>query len=151
MLRIVRTGSSIAIGAALACWLWVAQAQQPAHGFRLPPMNFIQNPEYYPSSALKKGLQGRVLLDFTISRRNKIEDITIVDSDPQSIFDSAAKKALEDVKFTVPPDWQDSGGTLHHFTLSFVFKIYPCPTTPCYEPQPHSNADDFFMIVATPK
>jgi len=134
----------------LACCALLVQAQQP-RGFKLPPMNFAENPDYYPNSALRRSVQGRVLLDFTISRRNRIDDVTIVESEPQTIFESAAKRALSDVKFKVPDNWEDSGGSKHHFTLSFVFKIYPCPTTPCFDVQPHANADDFFIITGMTK
>ena len=151
MVRIAKLRLFIFIGAMLMCLAVPMHAQQASRGFKLPPMNFSENPDYYPGSALKKSVQGRVLLDFTLTRKNKVEDVTIVDSDPQSIFDSAAKKALGDIKFTVPADWESSGASLHHFTLSFVFKIYPCPTNPCIDLQPHSNADDFFIITAQAK
>jgi len=151
MVRIAKVRSAVLLGAALMCLVCNVRAQQAPGGFKLPPMNFSQNPNYYPSSALKRSVQGRVLLDFTITRRGKIDGVTIIDSAPESMFDSAAKKALGDIVFTVPGDWESSGATLHHFTLSFVFKIYPCPTNPCFDLQPHTNADDFFIVTAQAK
>src|SRR5690348_9692815 len=113
MVQIAKFRLFIVVGAVLMGFAAPMHAQQASRGFKLPPMNFSENPDYYPNSALKKSVQGRVLLDFTITRRNRIEDVTIVDSDPQSIFDSAAKKALGDIKFTVPADWESSGASLH--------------------------------------
>ena len=126
-------------------------AQDAQKKMMLPPMNATADPEVYPSTALKNALQGRVLLEFNITRRNKIEDVAVIDSEPQGMFDSAAKKTLNAVKFTVPKDWEDTGGALHRFTLSIVFKLSPCPTSPCVAPQPHDTADDFLIITASPK
>ena len=132
--------------------LYVSSAVQSAQPkMMLPPMNASVDPEVYPSAALKSSVQGRVLLEFGVSRKNKIEGITIIDSEPQGMFDSAAKKTLNAVKFTVPSDWENSGGSLHRFTLSIVFRLTPCPTTPCAAPQPHETADDFLIITAAAK
>jgi len=127
-----------------------AEAQSAQKKIMLPPMNASVNPDVYPSSALKNSVQGRVLLEFNITRKSKIEDVSVIDSQPEGIFDSAAKKTLNAVKFTVPKDWEDIGGALHRFTLSIVFKLSPCPTTPCVAPQPHDTADDFLIITASP-
>lgn len=127
-------------------------AQQAAQKkLMLPTMNASVDPDVYPSSALKNSVQGRVLVEFTISPKNKIEDVTVTDSDPQGMFDSAARKTLNAVKFTVPGDWADSGASQHRFSLSIVFKITPCPTSPCVAPQPHDSADDFLIITAAAK
>jgi len=117
----------------------------------LPPMSASVNPDVYPFAALRNSVQGRVLLEFTISSRNKIDDVTVVDSEPQGMFDAAARKTLNSVHFTVPKDWAESGAALHRFTLSVVFKVSPCPTTPCAAPQPHDAADDFLIVTAAAK
>ena len=143
--RILTTG--ILLGVAI-CGVTCAGAQKK---LMLPPMNASVDPGVYPSSALKNSVQGRVLVEFSISPKNKIEDVTIADSDPQGMFDSAARKTLGAVKFTVPDDWEQSGAVSHRFSLSIVFRISPCPTTPCVEPQPHDTADDFLIITAAAK
>jgi protein TonB len=117
----------------------------------LPPMNASVDPDVYPAPALKNGVQGRVLLEFTVSARNRVDDVTVVDSEPQGMFDTAARKTLNAIRFTVPKDWAESGSVLHRFTLSVVFKVSPCPTTPCVAPQPHATADDFLIITAAVK
>jgi len=126
-------------------------AQTAQKKMMLPPMSATVDPQVYPVSALKNSVQGRVLLEFNISRHNRIEDITIIDSDPQGMFDTAAKRTLGSVRFSVPKDWEDSGGVLHRFNLSIVFKVTPCPTTPCAAPQPHETADDFLIVTASVK
>lgn len=139
----------VTLGLLLACYgIWDATAQQAelSSNFKLPPMQAPLNPEYYPTTALKKELQGRVLAEFTITRKGKVDNITIVDSEPQGVFDSGVRKALADVRFTVPDDWESSGGVLQRFHLSYVFTLYPCPTNPCVAPKPHTAADDFFII-----
>ncbi|HEX2585083.1 MAG TPA: energy transducer TonB [Steroidobacteraceae bacterium] len=126
-------------------------AQVAQKKMMLPPMNASVDPDVYPFPALKNAVQGRVLLEFTITRRGKIDDVTVVDSEPQGMFDTAAKKTLGAIKFTPPKDWEDTGGALHRFTMSVVFKLTRCPTTPCVVPQPHDTADDFLIITAAPK
>lgn len=139
--------------AGMLCWVAasVCSAQSTpaaAEKLSLPPMNASIDPAVYPREALKNQVQGRVLLEFSITHRNHVDDVTVLDSEPQGIFDSAARKALDAVKFKVPKNWEDSGAEQHRFTLSFVFRIYPCPTTPCVEPDPHEKADDFLIITA---
>lgn len=144
--------------AGMLCWAAThavcssAQSQTDAATvFKLPTMNASINPDVYPKEALKNSVQGRVLLEFSISHRNHVGDVAVLDSEPQGMFDSAARKTLDSIKFSVPKDWEDSGAEQHRFTLSFVFKIYPCPTNPCVAPDPHDKADDFLIITANTK
>lgn len=51
-------------------------------------------PPEYPSSALRRNRDGWVVLDFTITRDGSVEDIEIVESEPGTLFDRAARRAL---------------------------------------------------------
>lgn len=136
----------IAIAACCLPYVGRTQTQNAAPSVPLPPMDAKLNPSYYPAAAAKLNLQGRVLVEFNITRKGKVDNVTIVDSDPETVFDSSVRNALKDVKFTVPKDWEDSAAAMHRFRLSYVFKIYPCPTDPCKAPEPHDAADDSMVI-----
>jgi len=122
------------------------KAQSTAPSVPLPPMNAKMDESLYPSSAAKQHIQGRVLMEFNITRKGKVDDATVLQSEPEGVFDNAARNALKEVKFTVPDDWEKSGNAAHRFRLSYVFKIYPCPGNPCQELQPHEAADDSMII-----
>lgn len=121
----------------------VTGAQEAA--VSLPPMDVTINPSLYPKEAQKTGMQGRVLAEFNITRKGKVDNVAIVQSEPEGVFDGATRSSLKEVKFTVPKDWEDSGNAAHRFRLSYVFKIYPCPE-PCNAPKTHDAADDSVVI-----
>ena len=68
-----------------------------------------KNPRY-PRSALEKGIEGVVVLEYTINNKGKTEDINVVDSS-NDIFNNAAIKAAS--KFTYEPSINlDTGLTI---------------------------------------
>ena len=56
------------------------------------------NPRY-PRSAQRRGIEGHVVLQFTITQTGTVTDIKVVDSIPPNVFDDAAKRALARWKF----------------------------------------------------
>ena len=56
------------------------------------------NPEY-PRRARSRGIEGFVILEFTVTRSGAVEDITVVDAAPKRIFDRAAIRAAQDFVF----------------------------------------------------
>ena len=56
------------------------------------------NPRY-PRSAQKRGIEGHVVLQFTITQTGTVTNIKVVDSVPPQVFDAAAKRALARWKF----------------------------------------------------
>ena len=52
------------------------------------------NPEY-PRRALQRNIEGWVQMQFAITAAGTIKDVTIVDSEPQKIFDEAAVQAVQ--------------------------------------------------------
>ena len=60
----------------------------------------------YPRRALQRGIEGWVLLEFTVSKQGTVKDIRVVDSQPKTkIFHRAAIKAA--AKFKYKPRTED--------------------------------------------
>lgn len=55
----------------------------------------------YPRMALRRGLGGKVLVEYTINEQGKAENIVIVESSPRGFFDNATIRALENATFGV--------------------------------------------------
>ncbi|WP_117232458.1 energy transducer TonB [Vibrio maerlii] len=53
----------------------------------------------YPQRALKRGLEGYVIMKFTIDSTGKPVDIEVVESNPSRVFDREAKRALTKWKY----------------------------------------------------
>ena len=56
------------------------------------------NPRY-PRSAQRRGIEGHVVLQFTITQTGTVTNIKVVDSVPPQVFDTAAERALARWKF----------------------------------------------------
>lgn len=48
----------------------------------------------YPSSALKQGIIGRVLFEFSLDKRGTPKDVAIIESEPKGVFDETVKTAV---------------------------------------------------------
>ncbi|MGC3980274.1 MAG: energy transducer TonB [Steroidobacteraceae bacterium] len=127
-----------------------AHAQTPAKR-ALPSLSADLNTLSYPSGALRAGLQGRVLVAFTITKKGRADDVEVVTADPAGEFDATAIKAVKQVRFTVPEDWEASGASAYRFQLSVLFKLNPCVAPACIAPQMHEAADDFLVVGAQAK
>jgi protein TonB len=55
----------------------------------------------YPRRALTRGIEGYVLLEFTVTKLGTVENPVVVDADPPGIFDRAAQQAA--LKFKYKP------------------------------------------------
>lgn len=53
----------------------------------------------YPSRALSRGIEGWVLLEFTISEIGMAVDPVVIDADPRGVFDSSALRAVAKWKY----------------------------------------------------
>jgi TonB family protein len=53
----------------------------------------------YPEDALRKGLEGWVDLSFQVTTEGKVTKITVLDSSPPKVFDSAASRALSHARY----------------------------------------------------
>ncbi len=59
----------------------------------------VRVPPQYPERALQRGIEGRVLVEFTITRSGSVKDAKIIAAEPSSIFNKAAIKAVLQWKY----------------------------------------------------
>ena len=53
----------------------------------------------YPGRALSRGIEGWVLLEFTITPLGTVQNVVVVDAEPPSMFNSAAQRAVRRWKY----------------------------------------------------
>lgn len=53
----------------------------------------------YPSRAQSRGIEGWVLLSFTVTEAGSVIEPRVIDADPRGVFDRAAMKAVERFKY----------------------------------------------------
>lgn len=74
----------------------------------------------YPRRALTRGLEGWVLLEFTVTKLGTVTDIVVLDADPPNIFDKAAIGAAAKFKYkpkVVNGEPIDTAGVLHRISF----------------------------------
>ncbi len=74
----------------------------------------------YPSRALERGIEGWVILEFTVSETGAVKDSVVVEYEPSTIFNSAAIKASLKFKFKpriVNGEAIEVRGVLHKITF----------------------------------
>ena len=54
----------------------------------------VRVPPDYPARALNRGIEGWVIVEFTITGAGAVKDAKVVDSQPKNIFDDAALKSI---------------------------------------------------------
>ena len=59
----------------------------------------VRVPPQYPERALQRGIEGRVLIEFTISRSGSVKDAVVIAAEPSNIFNRAALKAVKQWKY----------------------------------------------------
>lgn len=63
------------------------------HEVDVAPVPMVQVLPEYPLSARVQGIEGRVELEFVVTRRGKVADVKVVNSVPEGIFDQTAVSA----------------------------------------------------------
>lgn len=121
----------------------------------LPPLSTAEpGADSYPPAARRRGLQGRVLVEFTISPTGRVDDPpTVLAAEPENdtVLPEGALMYMRAARFAVPADWQAAGGPSRKFRCSFVFLLRPCrENDACDEPAPYFGADRWFTITASP-
>ncbi len=66
----------------------------------VPPRVTASQPPSYPSSARSRGIEGRVVVRFTLDKEGGIEDLEIVESSGNDALDQAALQAAEEFRFS---------------------------------------------------
>lgn len=59
----------------------------------------------YPQRAMQRGLEGWVLVEFTVTPAGSVRDVHVIDARPQGVFDEAARDAA--LKFKYKPRMVD--------------------------------------------
>lgn len=59
----------------------------------------VRVPPQYPERALQRGIEGRVLIEFTISKSGSVKDAKVIAYEPSQIFNKAALKAVKQWKY----------------------------------------------------
>lgn len=53
----------------------------------------------YPRRALSRGIEGYVIVEFTVTKQGSVRNPVVVDAQPQGVFDQAAKEAAKKFKY----------------------------------------------------
>lgn len=53
----------------------------------------------YPQRALRRGIEGYVVVEFTVTARGNVENPRVVEADPEGVFDQAAMDAARKFKY----------------------------------------------------
>jgi protein TonB len=72
-------------------------AEQPVHDYDDPPQPLKITRPIYPTQALSKGVQGTVLVDFTVDADGRVRDARVVQSAPG--LDKAALDCVRKWRF----------------------------------------------------
>lgn len=59
----------------------------------------VRVPPQYPVRAAERGIEGWVLLEFTVTETGAVENAVVLDADPPSIFNRAAVRAVSKWKY----------------------------------------------------
>lgn len=93
-------GGGIGIGAAID----TSMALDTGGGFSMASADgdavpMVRVPPQYPERALQRGIEGRVLIEFTISKSGSVTDPKVIAAEPSKIFNKAALKAVRQWKY----------------------------------------------------
>lgn len=77
--------------------MFVAPTEQQPRFRELIPMRFIT--PAYPDFAEQQGLEGYVIVTFTVTETGTVEDISIVESEPDGVFDEEALNSAQRLRF----------------------------------------------------
>jgi TonB family protein len=89
----------------------------------LPPLKSNKG-IYYPESAKRTGLEGKVLVAFDIVKDGRVANLSVLFSD-DGVFESTAKEYMSGLRFDVPSDWATSQSHFERYHIGFVFCIPP--------------------------
>lgn len=57
----------------------------------------------YPAGALEKGIEGKVVIEFSLASDGSVQDMRVVNADPAGVFEQAALVAMRGWVYSVPP------------------------------------------------
>jgi len=74
----------------------------------------------YPKDLLDNNISGYVVTSFTVNERGRIEDVKVIESEPEGVFDRAAVVAMEKFLFK-PKKVNGKNVASHNVTRKFTF------------------------------
>jgi len=98
---------------------------------------------YYPEKAKQLGLQGRLLIDFSIDRNGHPTAVVAVDPDPRiALLTRAAISYMGSLHCAGSADPSSTQPKLRRYQLGFIFDFGLClPTGPCTPPVPYPSVE----------
>lgn len=135
-----RRAGFLAVAALLAGGLYVVGGQAPVRAATQPDSHSTaptvdityknRNPPHYPKEAIKKGEQGKVLLDITVDATGKVTGVTV---DPErstapAILQSAAIQAAGNWRFN--PGIKEGGPVGGRIEVPVTFSLSESPGCP---------------------
>ncbi len=110
---------------AAAATLAASQPRLSAGGLQYVTLSELVRTRYvapqFPRSAIRRDLSGWVSLEFTVSAEGKVEDITILESEPGTIFVSSATKALQ--RWEYEPVMEDGVAVARRASVRLQFAL----------------------------
>ncbi len=87
---------------------WIPPERDPGPRPKIEPRTPVSEGEYlpvvkvapvYPRRALTRGIEGYVVVEFTVTRTGAVRDPVVVEAEPRGIFDRAARDAARKFKY----------------------------------------------------
>jgi len=94
-------------------------ASEPKAPEALTPTH-IEQP-VYPISALQQGIEGKVVIEFSLDADGSVREPEVVDAQPGSVFNHAASHALLGWRFSPPAP----GSASRRYRQTFTFTLHP--------------------------
>jgi protein TonB len=87
----MKTTGQIILAAAMTA---MAFAAAPAMAQDERERTEVQAPQY-PRGAERRGVEGYAVVEYTVSPEGVVENVSVVDADPEGVFDRAVVRAIE--------------------------------------------------------
>ena len=102
---------------------YVYEGEMPEFPGRIAEcMKFIKKNMQYPEEAIKEGIEGRVICQFTVTKDGSIEDIIIVRS-VHKLLDQEAIRIINSMPKWIPGKNKNGEVENSKFTLPITFKL----------------------------
>jgi len=108
----------------------------------LPPYRGTLRDDYYPADARQHYQQGRALVEFSVDAHGVPTDVVVVSAEPAREFDNAARLLARNLRYQVPPGWQQ-GAAAHRFRIGVRFQVIECINFAHCESQPRNPPADY--------
>jgi len=142
------TGAKLTLAGVAAFALSVAGAMRTgladsssAPAFSYPKCKVVPSYEdFYPPTAIRLNLQGRVYVAFTIGQTGRVDKYKVISAEPGETFNKAALRILSKLRCDVPEFWEKQHGSEQEFRINFTFVL------DSNELEPFAPSDDSITI-----